>query len=527
MSSTVPARSTSSRAGLAVTPHDLATSAAIELLAGGGSAVDAAIAANAVQGVVAPETCGIGGDLFALVHESGSDKPLCLNASGRAGSGADAEALRAGRGTTMPLFGPASVTVPGCVDGWLALHDRFGRHSLEAILAPALRHASEGFPASTELSRSWTHHAEQLQTQASAPPLYPDGRPPQRGTMLRRPLLAESLSAVLAGRDAFYVDRIGPGVVEATGGVITPEDLGRIQAEWVEPLGRSLFGLEAWTVPPNTQGYLTLAALAIFEELDAPGDPADPAFVHALIEAYRSVAWERDDLVGDPDRAPLLPADLVSSDRLADRVAEFDPHRARAWRRPAPVPGGTAYLCVVDGTGMSVSLIQSNYHGIGSGLSAGDTGVWLHNRGGGFCLEPGHPNELAPGRRPLHTLSPTIWTRGDRTALLLGTRGGHHQPQYLAQFAAHRFHAGLPLADVQAQPRWAIPELGTDDSTVKIEARMGGATREGLTKRGHALEPQDPWMGGWGPISAIEIAADGLREGVADPRVDTAAAAAC
>ncbi len=511
---------------MAVTPHHLSTLAALELMTSGGNAVDGAIAANAVQGVVAPETCGIGGDLFALVHAPGMDEPACLNASGRAGSGAHAETLRDRGETEMPLYGPASVTVPGCVDGWMALHDRFGRLPLDRVLAPALRHCRDGFAASTELHTAWTNRAEELMTQASANSLYPDGRPPERGEQLQRPMLAASLEAVLAGRDTFYVDRLGPGIVEATDGWITAEDLSRNQAEWVDPVGTTLFGRTAWTTPPNTQGYLTPATLGVFAALDPPTDPHDPDYTHLLIEAYRCLAWERDDLATDPETAPRTGAELVDPGVLASKAAQLDRDRAGSWATPRRVPAGTAFLCTVDADGLGISLIQSNYHGIGAGLSAGDTGVWLHNRGGGFNLVPGHANELGPGKRPLHTLSPTLWTANGRLDLLLGTRGGHHQPQLLAQLAAHRLHAGLDLADAQAFPRWTIPGFADPVSHIVVETRMTPHIRESLAARGHEIEERADWVPGWGPIAAIEIDAAGLRTGAADPRVDTALAAA-
>ena len=260
--------------------------------------------------------------------------------------------------------------------------------------------------------------------------------------------------------------------------------------------------------------------------LEPPTDPIDPAYTHALIEAYRAVIWERDDVATDPDTAPVPPAELVSLERLRARAARVDMNHAGRWSTSGLGVGGTAYLCTVDGAGMGVSLIQSNFSGIGSGLSAGNTGVWLHNRGGGFTLTPGHPNELAPGRRPLHTLSPTMWTKGDRLDMVVGTRGGHQQPQLLAQIAAHRFHVGCDLAEAIAHPRWTIDQLTSDESHITVENRMDAAVLDGLSERGHNASMGESWVGGWGPISAIELDDTGLRDAVADPRVDTALALA-
>ncbi len=513
---------------IAVTPHHLATAAAIRTLADGGNAADAAIAANAVQGVVAPETCGIGGDLFALVWHPGSHRPLALNASGRAGSGVTAEQLRAAGHTAVPLHGTDSITVPGCIDGWEALAARCGRLPLAAALAPAIEAAVAGFPASPELTAALAAARADLAPVASAAALYPGGRPPEPGEPLTRPDLGITLAAVAAdGRAAFYAGAAGAGITAATQGAITADDLGRTQADWVEPLGAAAYGRTGWTIPPNSQGWLTLAAAWLLERLAPPADPGDPAWAHAQIEAYRAVAWERDDLVADPEHLTVPPADLVDPDRLAPRLAALRPEAAATWAPPRPAPGGTAYLCVVDGDGMAVSLIQSNFHGIGSRRGAGATGVLLHNRGAGFCLEPGHPNELGPGKRPLHTLSPTVWARDGALELVLGTRGGHQQPQYLLQFVAAVLGLGDGPGAAQQRPRWSTASFAAGaPSRVEIEDRAPAAVVAGLRARGHRVDLAGPWMGGWGPVSAIAVAGNGSRTGAADPRVSTAAAQA-
>ncbi len=507
----------------AATPHERSTQAALEVMEAGGNAVDGALAANAVQGVVAPETCGVGGDLFALVQGPGPGPVSCLNASGRAGSGAGAEALRDRGHSRMPIYGPETITVPGCVDGWYALAGRFGSRPLSETLAPALRLAREGFPASVELALTLERHAATLRTQPSARPLYPDGQPPAAGQRVTRPYLATTLESIISGRDAFYLDRIGSGVTGATIGAITPDDLARSQADWVEPLSLDLFGHTAWTAPPNSQGYLTLATLAIFGMLGVNTEVDHPDYWHTLIEAYRAMAWERDQILADPGGGSY-PSRRLDPDRLRRRAATIDPRRAVDRPLRPSARGGTAYMCAVDRDGMAASLIQSNFHGIGSGLSAGRTGVWLHNRGAGFTLTPGHPNELAPGRRPLHTLSPTIWTRGGRLAAVLGTRGGHQQPQLLAQVAAAHFHASLDPAAAQVLPRWTIDKLNHPSSAPGVESRLDDRLIENLRARGHAITRKGPWMRDWGPVSLIRVHRGGLREAVADPRVETALA---
>lgn len=506
-----------------VTSHDLSTQAAMTILNEGGNAVDAALAANATLGVCEPQTCGVGGDLFALVYLPGSQKPIALNASGRAGAGADPDLIgRSGPGA-IPWNHPLTATVPGCVDGWEALSARFGSLPLSQTLAPAIRLAEDGFPASTELANALAGRDAAFRTQPSSRAFFASGEP-RRGTRIRRPDLAKTLLGISqGGRAAFYEGAPGKAITEATGNLIVATDLARSQSDWVDPLALEVFGLTAWTIPPNTQGYLTLAAAWIFEHLDPPSDPHDPGYLHAMIEAYRSLAWERDDLVADPDFAPLDPAELVSTKRLAERSEQIT-GRAGTWPAESEPPGGTTYLCALDRNGLGISLIQSNFMGLGSGIAAGNQGFFLHNRGAGFSVEEGHPNELAPGKRPLHTLSPTLWTREGSLDLLLGTRGGHQQPQLLAQVAAHLFRAGDRPGTAQSRPRWTTTSL-SGVSSIRMESEMPEALRNDLERRGHSIEIAQPLEGGWGPISMISIRDDGLRIGAPDPRVDTTAVA--
>jgi gamma-glutamyltranspeptidase/glutathione hydrolase len=502
-----------------VTPHDLSTQAAMEILYAGGNAVDAAIAANATLGVCEPQTCGVGGDLFALVFAPGSPEPFALNASGRAGAGADPDLIRRSGTGAIPWNHALTATVPGCVDGWEALSTQFGSLPLSQTLAPAIRLAEDGFPASTELANALGRRDAAFRTQSSSRAFYENGEP-RRGTRIRRADLAKTLRGIAeGGRAAFYEGSPGEAIAEATGNLIIAADLIRSQADWIDPLPLEVFGRTAWTIPPNTQGYLTLATAWIFEHLDPPSDPQDPAYVHALIEAYRSLAWERDHLVADPDFAPLDPAELVSTRRLADRSGQIT-ERAGKWPAESASPGGTTYLCAVDRNGLGISLIQSNFMGIGSGIAAGDQGFFLHNRGAGFSVEEGHPNEIAPGKRPLHTLAPTLWTREGSLDLVLGTRGGHQQPQLLAQVAAHLFAAGDGPGAAQARCRWTTSSL-SGASSIRVESRMPESICNDLVRRGHDIEITQPLEGGWGPISMISVGGDGLRIGAPDPRVDT------
>lgn len=508
-----------------VTPHFLATRAGTAVLRKGGNAADAAITANAVLGVVAPETCGIGGDLFALVHSPNMNEPAALNASGRAGSGATADLVRAEGLRSIPIRSRWAVTVPGCVDGWVALHKRYGALPFGELLQPAIGLARRGFEVSPDLARSLVRHKKALSPQLSGLNLYPNGVVPAPFDVLTRHDLAVTLERIAAeGREAFYGGTVAAEVAAATGGIVTGDDLAANQADWVNPLSLEVMGHRGWTIPPNSQGYLTLAASWIFEQLDPPRDPADPLFTHAAIEAYRSVAWERDWLAVDPDHCEL-PADrLLEPRRLAERLERIDMCRRTLWPASRRAPGGTAYLCVCDSTGMGVSLIQSNYHGIGSGIGVGTAGFFLHDRGSGFTLDSGHPNELAPGKRPLHTLSPSLWTKDNALSMLLGTRGGDYQPQTLLQMVAYLLWANVEAAEAQRLPRWAIGLDDVNGVTVNHEPLYADAHCLDLVRRGHSLEATAGWMGRWGPVS-LTVATAGDVTGAADPRVATTDAA--
>ncbi len=527
--SSIPLRpvSVSGYGGMAVTPHGLSTQAAMETLSQGGNAVDAAIAANAVQGVVAPETCGIGGDLFALVMGTGP-APEALNASGRAGSGAAqlAEELRREGHTSIPQRHPAAVSVPGCVDGWIELHRSKGSLELGRILTPSIRLARDGFPASRELARAFALRGDDLADEPSAAPMYPDGTPPLEGRRIVRTDLARTLEAIAEdGRDGFYGGPAGRAITRAVENAITREDLETAHQEWVEPLSVDVFGSTAWTVPPNSQGYIALLSLAILDFFGLEQDE-DPLAWHVTIEACRHAAADRDDTLADPETMEGNPTDLVATERVAELADRISRDRAGEQLGMSRASGGTAYMCVVDRHGLGVSLIQSNFHGIGSGLSARGCGFLLQDRGRGFTLERGHPNELATGRRPMHTLSPTLWTSGGELSALIGTRGGHIQPLLVTQLAANLMGRRLEAAAAMAYPRWASDFSGSPaGSSIQVEPGTPDEVVSGLEQKGHRIQRLDFPQAGWGPMSAINVV-DGLRTGAADPRVDTATAAA-
>jgi len=507
------------------TPHHLSAEAGRHILMNGGNAVDAAIAAVAAQGVVAPETSGIGGDLFALIHRPGWEKPVALNASGRSGSKVSVAILPDSDETVVPRDHPSAVTIPGCVDGFVALSDEFGALDLGDALAPAIELARSGFEVSTEQAAAFSKMAAVYQDNPAVADFYPNGQPVARGDVITRLDLAATFESLAnSGRDAFYRGRAGEDIVEAVGGLITLDDMESSQAEWIDPIGVDVAGLTAWTIPPNSQGYLGPATLSVFEMLEPPEDPENPLRRHLLIEAYRSLAWERNDLVADPDHL-ALPADLLlDRGRLERAAARVSISRSGVWPQSMGTTSGTAYLCIADSSGMAVSIIQSNYRGTGSPFGAARSGFLLQDRGRGFSLTPGHPNELAPGKRPLHTLSPTLWTEGTSPNWLLGTRGGSVQPQLVAQVGADAILGGAELETAQSAPRWTIIDFGPySEPRLTVEPGMSDATLTDLRSRGHVIEELDALQPGWGPVSLIELVGD-TRHSATDPRVDTTAA---
>jgi gamma-glutamyltranspeptidase/glutathione hydrolase len=508
------------RKAAVVTAHYLATDAAEHVLKQGGNAVEAAIAANAVLGVVAPETCGVGGDLFAIIHVPGESEPHALNSSGWAGSNVDAGKLRETHGE-VPFFGKDAVTVPGCVAGWDELQRRYGNRPLSKLLEPAIAHAFNGFEVSVELAEALTNRGGDIDGLAIAAELLPNGEAPRHGTTLARPSLGKTLTAIAKnGPDAFYKGQPALDICEAVDQRIVPADLAEFVPEWVTPLRAELFGHTGWTIPPNSQGYLTLATLAILEELDRPEDLVDRW--HLEIEAYRAVAWERNDVVGEPQIQPKEAAWYLDRERLKRRAQEIDLGSVRVWPPHEEPPGGTTALSVWDADGMGVVLIQSNFYGFGTTIGAGTSGFLLQNRGGSFVLEEGHPNQLRPRHRPLHTLSPSLWTRDGELSMLLTTRGGHQQPQVLAQIAAGLLMDGREGADMQDTYRWTTDtfEAGMG-SKVIVEARTPQFLIDGLKAKGHEVTLARDYEPGWGPVALITAGPLAQR----DPRVATSKAA--
>ncbi len=525
----VPFHTLHARNGMVCSVDHLASSAGVAVLRDGGNAVDAAIATSAALAVTTQHLCGMGGDLFALVHHVDGAAPDCLNASGRAGSGADAEAMRSEGHRRVPTDDDIrAVTVPGCVDGWLTLHGRHGRLPIGQVLEPARALAEDGFPASPIL--------------AFMVPLiaHVDGaddytrQDVRTGTLIRRPGVARTLAAIAdGGRDAFYGGEFGDGLRRLGGGLFSEDDLATSQADWVDPLAIDLWGHRAYTVPPNSQGYLTLAGARIAELVGLGGgldaDPDSAEWAHLLVEAARLAGHDRPSVLHDAADGNALLAD----DRLRARAERFSP-QARADLASPGHDGDTIYLCTADGDGMGVSLIQSNARGWGVHLAVPEVGIFLHNRGQGFSLEPGHPAELAPGRRPPHTLAPALVQRGDGSLrAVLGTMGGDSQPQVVLQLLVRLLVTGQSPAACIGAPRWRLGSGGFDvwsrpggPGTVGVEANAPEAWVDGLRRRGHEVEVHDAFNSGYGHAHLIERDESGTLGGAADPRALTGATVA-
>ncbi|WP_203336456.1 gamma-glutamyltransferase family protein [Nocardioides limicola] len=498
-----------------------ASRAAVAAFTRGGNAVDAAIAANAAIAVTSPHLCGLGGDLFALVHTPAGEV-IGLNASGRAGSRSDAAVLRAAGHPRMPMrHDVRTVTAPGCVDGWQALHERFGRLGLREILAPAIELAEQGFRAGPLADALGSLDAA---GRAALPELADQANRP--AARVRRPGVARTLRGIAEhGREAFYAGEFAAGLVALDGSPFTAADLRASHADWVDTLSHDVFGSRVHTLGPNSQGYLVLAIAGLAERLGLPDDPTDPAWAHLLIEAAKVASSDRHEVLYDgADGSWLLSRALARGAMV---------HPARATPTAAPTADGdTTYLCAADAEGWAVSLIQSNAAGFGAYLVEPGTGINLHNRGLGFSLIPGHPAELAPGRRPPHTLAPAMVMRADRLYGVLGTMGGDAQPQIVAQLLARLLHNGQDVTEAVLAPRWVLRGptggFGTwhgDPPTVVVEDGAPDEWLGELRRLGHRVARGPALSGEFGHAQAITVDTDDTFAAAADPRAVGSAAA--
>jgi gamma-glutamyltranspeptidase/glutathione hydrolase len=521
-----------SRNGVVAAESPLAAQAGVAMLERGGTAADAAVAANAMMGLVAPMSNGIGGDLFAIVYEAKSGKLYGLNASGWAPAGLSIDLLKSKGFQAMPERGIQTVTVPGAVDGWQKLLERFGRKKLAEVLAPAIRAAEEGFPVGEMVGGLWARQTDLLRGNENAAQTYlVSDRPPRVGEIFRNPDLAWSYRQLSTeGRDAFYKGEIARRIVELSkrhGGTMTGKDLADYASEWVEPISTTYHDWTVYELPPNGQGIAALELLNLMENFPlAQFGFGTPRILHVMIEAKKLAYADLLRHIGDPraSKAALPVAGLLSKNYAKERAKRIDMDKANCAveaGEPSRPGGDTIYLSVVDREGNMVSLIQSNYENFGSGLVADGTGFALHNRGALFSLDENSPNVLAGRKRPLHTIIPAFLHRGD-TRIAFGIMGGWNQSQAHAQFVANVVDFKMNIQAALEAPRFTKLSFGGCD--VMMEGRIPGNVRSELQAKGHVIEVRGVFsslMGG-GQAVARDFAA-GVNYGASDPRKDGAA----
>ena len=524
--------------GMAATSQPLVTQIALDILKRGGSAVDAAIAANAALGLMEPTGSGIGGDLFAIVWDAETQKLWGLNASGRSPASLTLDVFRNAGLTKIPARGPLPVTVPGCVDGWFELHARFGKLPMEQILEPAIRYAREGFPVSELIAYYWERSVPFLQDYSGFRETFmPGGRAPEKGEIFRNPYLADTYEALAReGRDAFYKGRIAETIdrfMRREGGFLAYDDLAAHTSEWVEPVSTNYRGYDVWELPPNGQGITVLQMLNILEGYDirAMGF-GSVEHIHTFLEAKKLAFEDRAKFIADPAFSELPVAALISIEYAAKRRALISPVRAAARcdaGNPSLDEGDTVYLTVADQDGNMVSLIQSNYRGMGCGLSPDGLGFIFQDRGELFDLEPGRFNTYAPKKRPFHTIIPGFITKDGKPFVSFGVMGGTMQPQGHVQIVLNMIDFGMGLQEAGDAPRIChegssepTGERMTDGGIVYLESGFSPEVIRELQKMGHRVSYT---VDGFGGYQAIMVdAANKVYHGASESRKDGQAA---
>lgn len=526
------------RHGAIATSQPLATAAGLRVLQSGGNAIDAAVTAAAVLSVVEPTMNGIGGDLFAMVYDPKTKSVHGLNASGRAGTRATLAAFEQQGLKRIPVRGPLSITVPGVVDGWNELLKKYGTITLARALQPAIGYARDGFAVSPIIAGQWKEVERVLaRDPETAATFLPDGKAPEPGDVFRNPRLAVSLEKIAAGgRDVFYKGEIARAIaddMDRRGGLITLQDLAAHHSDWIDPISTMYRGYNVFELPPNTQGVTALEILNIMQgyDLKALGHNT-AAYLHRFVEAKRIAFADRDAWIGDPSTTPAAAVQrMLSMDYAAQRRREIpEDHAADAYQpltlggattprdEPHPVGNGdTVYLTAADDNGNAVSLIESLFETFGSGLVAGNTGITLQDRGTLFSLTPGHPDQIAPGKRPFHTLVPAMVTKDGSLWLTFGVMGGDMQAQAHAQVLANLIDFGMNIQEAGEAPRFRHTANG-----LALESAIDQKARDGLTAMGyHIIEMHDAFGGFQGilidPKTHVLIAGS-------DPRKDGMAA---
>ncbi len=501
--------------GMAATSQPLATQVALDILKAGGNAIDAAIAANAVLGLVEPTGNGIGGDLFAIVWDVKTGKLHGLNASGRSPYNLTIDYFRENKIEKIPSHGPLPVSVPGCVDGWFELHGRLGKLPMKEILAPAIRYAREGFPVSELIAYYWDRNSQLLRKYPGFAEIFmPGGKAPAKGEIFKNPYLAATLEKLVEqGRDVFYKGEIASKIVQymqENGGFLSMLDFADHTSEWVEPVSVNYRGYDVWQLPPNGQGIAVLQMLAILENFDIGSMGfGTPEYIHLFTEAKKLAFEDRAKFYADPAFNNIPIAELISKEYGKKRAALINPDRAAMSYTPGQLEqSSTIYLTTADSEGNMVSLIQSNYRGMGSGMTPGRLGFVLHDRGEMFTLEEGHFNMYEPHKRPFNTIIPGFMTKDGKPFLSFGVMGGAMQPQGHVQIVCNIVDFRMNIQEAGDAPR--MQHLGsseptgekmTDGGVLTLENGFSWETIRELMQKGHKIQYD---MGGFGGYQAIK-----------------------
>ncbi|MEO0750520.1 MAG: gamma-glutamyltransferase family protein [Pseudomonadota bacterium] len=503
--------------GMCATSHPLAAKTAVDVLERGGNAMDAAIAGAVILGLCEPQMTGIGGDCFVLFNAPGDHEVQCYNGSGQAPGAISADAMRAAGHATVPVNGPGAVTVPGAMDAFCRLSETHGKLGLDALLEPSIRYADEGIPVAPRVAYDWPADGACL-TGHGITHYSKGGAPFGAGDMFRAPGQAEVLRRVAKhGRDAFYIGEVAEDMLAAlteVGGVHTAEDFAATQGRPTSPVSGTYKGVELLEHPPNGQGATAVLLLNILKQFDlAAMDPLGAERAHIEAEATKLAYDARNRIIGDPDHSARV-AFMLSQD-TADKLASLiDP--GKAMDDPAPLTEAyhkdTINIIVVDKDRMAVSMIYSIFHGFGSGIASEKFGILMHNRGAAFNLTPGHPNEIGPGKRPMHTIIPGMLRRGSRITMPFGVMGGQYQSTGHARFVTNIEDFGMtPQAAIDA------PRCFAETGELQIEKGYPEGVRAQLADMGHNVVLRERPLGG---AQAIMIHDDGILEGGSDPRKD-------
>lgn len=522
--------------GMACTSQPLATQVALDILKAGGNAIDAAIAANAVLGLVEPTGNGIGGDLFAIVWDANTEQLYGLNASGRSPRSLTRAYFEENGYDKIPAYGPLPVSVPGCVDGWFELHKKFGTKEMEEILQPAISYAREGFPLTELIAYYWAGGARSLSRFPNVAEVYmPGGKAPAKGEIFKNPYLASTLEQIAdGGRDAFYKGEIARTIdqfMKEQGGFLSYEDLASHQSEWVEPVSTNYRGYDVWELPPNGQGIAALQILNILEGYDIAGMGfGSDEYIHHFVEAKKLAFEDRAKYYADPAFNDLPVDELISKDYAARRRELINPRRASRTLDAGKIEhGNTIYMTVADGDGNMISLIQSNYRGLGSGMCPPGLGFILQDRGELFTLEEGHNNVYESGKRPFHTIIPAFVTKDGKPWMSFGVMGGSMQPQGHAQIVVNMIDFGMNLQEAGDAPRirhggssQPTGEVMSDGGIIYLESGINYESIRGLLRRGHKVQYSAGSYGGYQAILWDEE--NGVYYGASESRKDGQAA---